>query len=127
MLGYRSRGVATEHRLEELSGIEKANQRLLADLNTGQANLAQLTAQEGLQIRDHVTKEVLRLQEDIGSAENRNNLDRVLDSLFFVEMDVRREEIRDAHMKTFEWIFGKGNGSSQDRNDFCEWYDSGCL
>ena len=46
---------------------------------------------------------------------------RLLASLYFSQFDARREEVRDAHLQTFEWIFDDSGQAVYPWYNFVEW------
>jgi hypothetical protein len=46
---------------------------------------------------------------------------RLLASLYFSQFDARREEVRDAHLQTFEWIFDNSGQAVYPWYNFVEW------
>ncbi|KAN0116846.1 hypothetical protein V8E51_002823 [Hyaloscypha variabilis] len=50
---------------------------------------------------------------------------RVLRSLHFKSIRMRQNAIKEAHKKTFEWVFDEGSGSNGERPRFLEWLISG--
>ncbi|PMD45669.1 hypothetical protein L207DRAFT_452788 [Hyaloscypha variabilis F] len=49
----------------------------------------------------------------------------ILQSLRFPTMEDRYEEIKEAHAKTFEWIFEKSNDTNRQWDDFSDWLQHG--
>ena len=50
---------------------------------------------------------------------------RLLDSLWFAEIDIRQENIADAHKKTFGWIFDQSGRAVLPWNNFVAWLENG--
>jgi hypothetical protein len=70
---------------------------------------------------------------DIGTiclelAEESNRIatsQRVLNSLYFKSIKVRQADIKEAHARTFEWIFVDNSGSAKPQARFLDWMKSG--
>ena len=73
--------------------------------------------------RAHVSHCVEESQVRQNAAQNYKHL---LSTLFFPEMTSREENIPDAHVGTFEWIFKDGVGGYRcHHNDYLSWLEKG--
>src|SRR5690348_6917526 len=59
-----------------------------------------------------------------GSKDGREQCQKILDSLYFSEMDDRRNQIKQAHEKTFEWILRHHETEDPAWDDFVKWLES---
>ena len=50
---------------------------------------------------------------------------RILDSLYFPEINVRQEDIKKAHKKTFEWIYDETGADLGPWSNFTQWLEEG--
>jgi hypothetical protein len=99
------------------------------DLNTTlQSLIIQLAAQKTV-IRDlvqdahqvtcdYLAKRFDQLQQQMKSDEQRRAF---LDSLYFPELTSRHEQIREAHEKTFRWIFEPQGDLALKWDSFIQW------
>ena len=103
------------------------------DLNTTlQSLIIQLAAQKTV-IRDlvqdahqvtcdYLAKRFDQLQQQMKSDEHRRAF---LDSLYFPELTSRHEQIREAHEKTFQWIFEPQGDLALKWDSFIQWLQAG--
>lgn len=76
-------------------------------------------------IKDHVTNEEeqtrILIRDLDTSKRQREDIDRVLQSLAFDAMNARQEEIPDAYSETFRWIFNTDLDTVRPWSNFVDW------
>ncbi|KAF3009659.1 hypothetical protein E8E13_007930 [Curvularia kusanoi] len=79
---------------------------------------------EGIKIRDHVSSEIEPVKRHLENSQaetfDKMRRDRLLESLYFEDMNTRSNQVVDAHEQTFGWIFGPKddvNNSASSRPD----------
>ena len=88
---------------KEFEAYRKAlNTRVLVQLFLDGKSFAEQMSKEHVSTRTHVTKEMQGLRNVL---QESGHVKKVLDSLAFPEMRSREENVKDAHGKTFNWIF----------------------
>jgi len=118
--------------VQQKDGFDNLDQNLrhfIISVAQGHTALEQLVVRQSDSLKEHITAETLRLEQSIGeqvvseTGRSRNELtnnlaqvtldqisltqrERLLGSLKFPTMNERRNQIKDSHERTFEWIFG---------------------
>lgn len=73
-------------------------------------------------IRHHVSRELQEFQDNLAL---KNHYERILRSLAFADMEVRQDQIPDAHKHTCEWIFEDSDKHTAPWDSFRAWLESG--
>ena len=100
---------------------------IITNLAQGPKTFEELTAlirNESQSVKEHVTNEFQQHQKDLA---HREYCQRFLDSLWFPEIHRRQEVIREAHEKTFQWIYEPHESDTTDRrwDSFVHWLENG--
>ena len=109
----------------EFKNLDLTVQSLVIGLAAGQKSLdelAELTRQSTLSIRQHMTEELNQHQM---MADEKNYCEKFLDSLYFPEIHSREGTIAEAHKKTFQWIFDETGQAVQPWSNFIRWLETG--
>ena len=97
-------------------------QTLINAVARGEQNLTELRgfiATQDASIKKHVSHE---FEQQRARIDAQNQRERILDSLYFPELKVRQESIKEAHRQTFEWIFhDSDHGTDQQWYNFVKW------
>ena len=78
---------------------------------------------EGIKTRDQANIHGQAVATAVLASERRRRRSAVLDSLFWHEYRVGKDEVVPAHRETFSWIFQESNSTSRCRSDsFANWF-----
>lgn len=89
----------------------------------GQQNfgvICDLINAQGSSTKQHISNEFEKQQRQLVAEDFRK---RILDSLYFPEINVRQEDIKEAHKETFEWIYDKTGADLRPWSIFTQWLE----
>ena len=84
-------------------------QTLIQELIQQNDQVASLIVQQSTKTREELSREI---RAGVSRLEETDHYKHVLDSLHFSEMNMRQDEIKDAHKQTFQWIFNQSDEGS---------------
>ena len=116
------------HSLREMQSFHTLDhdvQQLAVALEQGHRTLAQLLANQGQELKEHIDKGFEKQAQAIAANVAHQQL---LESLFFPEIVSRQEQISEAYQGTYQWIFDPPT-SERVRNvrssNFHDWLETG--
>lgn len=100
-------------------------QSLVNAVTQGQQNfsvICDLINAQGSSTKQHISNEFEWQRRQLVAEDFRR---RILNSLYFPEINVRQEDIKEAHKKTFEWIYDKTGADLRPWSIFTQWLEQG--
>lgn len=123
---YRQRVHLISDRQDEgFQSLDDKVQRLILAIAQGQHNfddIKMLLTTHDASTKQHISNEFEKQRVRLAVEDNRK---RLLESLYFPEISARQEEVKEAHSKTFRWIFDETGEALRPWINFTEWLREG--
>ena len=95
---------------------------LFHDLKSGQTHLEDVILNDGSKTRAHITSKIEQISDGLTE---RAYKEHVLNSVFFPEIDLRRDQVEPAHKRTYHWILDDPAGNTLSWTNFNQWLRRG--
>lgn len=115
----------SERQTEGFQNLDGKVQNLISAVAQGMdtfEDIKSLLAATEASTKQHISTEFEKERARMIAEDYR---DRLLDSLYFPEIHVRQEEIKEAHKETFHWIFDETGEALRPWTNFAEWLRAG--
>ncbi|KAL9084973.1 MAG: hypothetical protein Q9159_004939 [Coniocarpon cinnabarinum] len=128
LVDLRSNNIIEEQQWQHFCRHWGSTAEVSTQIDKASERLYNVTMDQGILTRSHVTTEANRIRIDLldaaaaekAQSRNSSRIQKVLEHLSFAEMGARREEVRPAHERTFQWIFSTERDQKQ-RDSFSDW------
>lgn len=110
---------------QDIQSLDQAVRDLARKLEQGHRTVEQLLASRNQQLKDHIDS---KLDRHAQATEDRLAHQRLLESLFFPDLEARQERIPGAYKNTCRWVFDfsvTGQSRTQRWSDFRKWLETG--
>ena len=110
---------------QQYQELDQKVQKLISSLSQGPKTFEELKGlvqDENEKTREHVS---IKFQEHEDRINAKEYGARLLESLWFAEIDSREETIADAHNETCQWIFDRSGYAVRPWNNFIAWLEKG--
>ncbi|KAK1762338.1 hypothetical protein QBC33DRAFT_286923 [Phialemonium atrogriseum] len=118
---YKTHGSVLVEQQGNLGEIDSSLRSFMDALARGETDMAHLIDRRSIDVKEHVTTEMSKVQEtvkaqaaELASDEQHKQL---LHSLKYETMNERRNQIAESHEETFHWIFGCPPENQSDPSD----------
>ncbi|KAI4186918.1 MAG: hypothetical protein LQ348_004157, partial [Seirophora lacunosa] len=110
---------------QNIQSLDQAVRDLARKLEQGHRTVEQLLASRNQQLKDHIDS---KLDKHAQATEDRLAHQRLLESLFFPDLEARQERIPGAYKNTCRWVFDfsvTGQSRTQRWSNFRKWLETG--
>lgn len=125
--------------IELSTGIDVNNEQqrdILQQVDFSQVQMTNLFQTMGDSFRQSVRDLRIALFNELNETKNsiidvdqrnvaRHELQKLLDSLHFDDLDTRQETLQEAYQSTFEWIFNRESSAVRPWSNFARWLEHG--
>ena len=121
----RQKAHAISKQVEVLQELDEKVRNLIVAVSNGQPSVEEirsLTITSTTTINQHTTNE---FEKDRNRQSTIDYQRRLLESLYFPEMNSRQEQIKEAHKKTFNWLFDETGEDLRPWSNYTEWLRTG--